>query len=463
MQSIDDYSRVYKSIEDFIDTPISRDQSDAHFGTIRRTINGFNMKLVTADDVQFTQLDFNLTSYQVTSLCGDSLSRLVANNAFFVSDFTDVTKYNDKERPEKYTPSGQGFFCVNYQQDGALLPMAIRLTDTNLMYTPFDHPNEWRLAKMAFNAMEISAQQMQHFVETHLVYEPIRVEMMRAMSPYHPIYNLMDHHLFGVFGIPILARVGLLEDQTTLDSTFGWGAVGCLHYVLNYFQSPTLSLSYSFLDDIKARGVHHIPNHKVVEYGTLLHAELSKFTAAYIDVYYKSDRDVANDRELQNWALWSSQLELVQDFPSELRTKTQLHRLLTHIIFQVSVKHHAMNGQVTWHSISAPFSVPSLWNEPLPTRKGVAIDLSKYIIPDQYLPDLVHVAATFQREIPSRLTLLNAYDAQRFQQHPELQDVLVQFKKNMMTLDTAMAAREAQAAQPYEFLRPSRLPYFGWI
>lgn len=462
VRTLKDCDAFYEKTRPLMPTPPSIDQSDDNFAALRLSRSGYSMELLRSTDPRLEHVDLNLTSFQARTLCGASTAELFATDSLFVSDFGDVARYNDPDKPEKFAANVQGFFCVD-RRDQRFLPLAIHLVDSNLVYTPFDRPDEWMLAKMVLNTAEIHVQQIRHFAEIHLVFEPLRVEMTRALAADHPVYKFLNHHLYAAYGLTIIGRKLLWDDQTQYDKTFGWGATGSMRYMMDVLTDPTLSFTNSFPKDVQRRGLQHIPGHKFATYGTWIYDALDRFVDAYLRDAYASDEDVLADADLQTWALWASQLGSVLDFPSSFDSRQALKEIMVHTAFQNAVKHHMMNGQVCWEIISIPYSVPAIW-KPLPLEKGAALDLDEYMMPHDRMGDLLSMVSSFSRKAPERLTLLHGYaDAGFTVESQQLQDGIDTFATDMQQIEQNIDAMERDERYPVTHMRPSKLPYFAWI
>lgn len=468
IQQISDAIAVYDSIASLMPTPVSLDQSDANFGAMRTSLSGHTLKLMQThgNTSSYAGVDFSLTSDQIVQLCGDSLDALKATRSLFVLDFDDIAKYNDPFEPHKYIANVQGFFCVSQAPIAAskLMPLAIRILDTGLVYTPFDQPHEWMLAKMTLNAAETQYQQVRHFTEFHLVLEPVRVELMRAMDPSHAVYKFLSHHLRSSLAFPILGRKTTFDYQTPADKTFAWGADGSIRFMMDMLRDrDELSFASSFPDQVVRHGWNHIPNHKYAIYGTWYHDALERFVHVYVHDIYASDAQLLDDQDLQLWARLTSQVETVLDFPPRFTTREQLTKIMVHVAFQCAVKHHIMFGHVTWNAVSIPFSVPALW-KPLPLEKGSAFNLNEYMMPPTLMPALLRAMASFSRKTPDHLTLAHGYaDADIPKHSQQLQAAVDRFAMDMRSIERKITQLERNELHPITHLLPSKLPYFEWV
>jgi hypothetical protein len=466
--TVESYHQVYAKLEkeNLLVQPKAVDNSDASFGAMRLGIKGHNLKLVR--DSEYSEYIDHLSDAQVAGVCGwhsgplkSQISGACKNHRIFVSDFSDHREYTDEAaQHEKYGPSVIGFFCYNTAKR-QLLPFAIAILDTKLTYTPQDTPEEWQLAKMALDAADVNFQQMRHFVEIHMVYVPVQVEMMRSMATNHPIYALLDYHFFSNFVLEHLGGKILFAAKSDYDQTMAFGAAGSLRYIYQDFDK--VSFQNDFPTEVKARGLRYLPNHRCAKYGKKYYEAVNKFVTSYVHAHYPTDTDVRNDFELQLWAKRASQIEKIHGFPARFRGRSDLIKLVTHLVFQNSVKHHFLNGAVTWHGSAAPYSTGAIWNTPLPTKRGVKVNPLDYAIPLAKVPELVSVNANFLRLMPRKYTALETYYAAPFTNEPKLSKPIAEFHNAMEALERNIVEAESEEEFPNDLMKPSLMPHFPYI
>lgn len=469
-ETLSDYTAFYDRVASkFAPRPTSTDISDESFGSQRTTTKGFRLRAFRPETDAWPH-DASLdVAANVARLCGrndSSVASLAQAKRLFVSDFSTLGQWNSESsestNSRKYVASVVAYFC--YHADAQQLrPLAIRVVDTNITYTPFDRPAEWTLAKMAVEAAETTDQQMQHLVDTHAVFVPLRVEVLRTLAPTHPVRALLLRALRLDLGIEKLAAELLLNTSTPLDLTFGLGAVGCTRLFAH--QLAQLSMRHDFLHDVATRGVDRLPIHKYAAYGRRYYDAIAAMVGAYLRAYYPSDRAVEDDVEIQNWAAASASIGHLRDFPPRFETVQSLQTLLTHVLFQAFVRHHAMNGAVSWDSVSVPFSTPALWQR-LPTHKlrdNETLDVLAYSIPKTQLPLLVTLALTFRRDVPGSEALGSLFQAPVFTNESRLSAVARSFELALASIDELIVATELHESRPYHVLRPSVLARYGWI
>ncbi|RLN87795.1 hypothetical protein BBJ28_00018710 [Nothophytophthora sp. Chile5] len=499
LTSADAYTEFYELFRPVVDAPLTAvDHGDAAFGASRLSERGFNLRAIRADDPD--PVDATLTAANVAALCGAnaSVQTLRERKALFVVDLSTIGQWGDasvrkvnstqptvdeqrtvdEQLPTKYLPSVLGYFCFTSDAasvasatpsattspaSGQLVPLAITLLDSGVTYTPLDPPNEWQLAKTALNAAEATFQQMQHFAESHTLSIPIRVELYRSLATRHPVRALLLRHFAWDFGLEQQAGVVLFNASTPLDRTFGLGAAGCVRFL--HDARRRISLDDDVFSDVTARGVAHLPG-KYAAYGKLHHAAIASFLASFLDVYYPADEGVLSDVELQNWAAACAEIPHLHAFPSRFEDKAGLAKLLTRLLFQSAVKHHAMNGEVTWNTVAMPYSAPALW-KPLPDRKQrdghPEVDVFSYLQPRELFPVLVFLTALFNRPRPAETTLQSAYHVPPFSQEPRLAKAIRTYDDELRAIDAFIVANEQHEPQPYHVLRPGNLPHNTWI
>lgn len=461
--TIADYATFYDNATRFAPKPMSTDISDESFGAQRVSIKAFSLRAFRSDNDSLPRDPALTHASNVAEICGSrqrSVTDVAASNKLFVTDFSDFSQWSETSGA-KYIASVVAYFCYN-DEANELLPLAIRIVDTNVTYTPFDRPEEWTLAKMVADAAEISFQQMQHYADTHAVFLPLRVEALRNLASEHPVSALLLRASKLDLGLESLAARILLNTSTPLDMTFGFGAIGCTKFLGH--QLAQLSMEHDFPTDIQSRGLEHLPIYKYGTYGQLHFDALTNMVRAYLKAYYPSDQDVKDDSELQNWAKAAAAIAQLRGFPNKFASLTELQKMLTHVLFQTFVRHHAMNGATSWESVSVPYSTPALWKK-LPNRKlteGETLNVLEYSTPQRQLPVLVVLSLSFNRHVPESESLYSLFNVSPFQQ-AKLAVVISDFENALKTIEAKIEAAEAGEKWPYLTLRPSALARSGWI
>lgn len=140
--------------------------------------------------------------------------------------------------------------------------------------------------------------------------------MFRNLAAAHPVSALLLRTNHIEFALEKRATAGLFNASTLLDVTFGWGAAGCLEFVGH--QLASASITFDFEADIASRGLQHLPVHK---YAKLYSDVFARSVGKLLDIFYASDKAVAADVELQNWAMSCAAVMQLRGFPATFTSK----------------------------------------------------------------------------------------------------------------------------------------------
>ncbi|MDD9952583.1 MAG: lipoxygenase family protein [Zetaproteobacteria bacterium] len=457
--TLEDLVRMYQSFTTLWPVPYTVDnwKSDFQFAELRRTYFGHQLKKV---DASF--FDLGLSPTQLSHLLGSD--KPLAEHALYGIDLRDVEKYNANDGRPQRVPGSQVLFALNSCDDFVVL--GIKLSN-GLVYTPFDAEEEWMMAKIAVNTGEFLYTSAQHFMDTHLLVEPIRVELMRHVSRQHPVHALLMHHLKNGYGNTILGFRKLFTNGTPLDQLSAWGAKGYMEFYGKQTEQR-VDFSKTLEQDYEQRGLNDLPGYRQAEDSRAVRDVLRQFVHDYLRAFYggrHADRNIAADQELQDWAAAcvSAQGGHVLNFPESITSLEQLVDTVTHIIYLVAVKHHAMNSAVVWHTAALPATTVGMW-APIPTRKGAPINLRAFLPPT---PELVAaqvlVAQVFLRKLQPQDSLLNSYVGNL----PTRRDPweVKAFRRRLRRVMKDIQQRESQRGEKvlYDILSPDKLPYFVWI
>jgi hypothetical protein len=277
----------------------------------------------------------------------------------------------------------------------------------------------------------------------------------------HPVFALLDYHLFADFGMEYFARRELLSPGTPYDQVTGYGATGSLRAVMREFETTSIALDLP--TDLAAREVQSLPDYRLNRYGTRYYDIIRTFVGRYVRAYYPTEDAVRGDAELQTWAERCSRLEHIHGFPSSFTGYDGLAQVLAYFIFQNAVKHHFMNGHASWHSIAPPFHASALYNKPLPTKKGVEVNPMDYAVPSEMVPEMAYLYAWFTRQVPLNASALNFYETDPFASEAVLAEPIEELQRSMRDMEHFVSFAEGQEVHPIDIYRPSSLPFFSFI
>jgi arachidonate 5-lipoxygenase len=112
-------------------------------------------------------------------------------------------------------------------------------------------------------------------------------------------------------------------------------------------------------------GPEELPKYFYRDDATAIWEAILNYTNDMIGVYYKTEDDIKNDTELQEWAAEINKVALKDHgFPSPIKDKAELGLVLTTIIFTVSAQHAAVNFSQFETFAYIPASPGALYSEP---------------------------------------------------------------------------------------------------
>ncbi|KAJ0254801.1 Linoleate 9S-lipoxygenase 5 [Hirschfeldia incana] len=302
---------------------------------------------------------------------GISVHEALEQNKLFILDHHDalmpyLTRINSTNTKTYATRT-----LLLLQEDVTLKPLAIELSlphaqgkshgSVSKIFTPSEKGVEgsvWQLAK-AYAAVNDSGyhQLISHWLQTHAVIEPFIIASNRQLSVVHPIYKLLHPHFRDTMNINALARHVLINSDGVLERT-----VYPSRYAME--MSSSIYKSWVFTDqalpkDLLKRGVAVedsssdngvkllIEDYPFAVDGLEIWSAIKTWVTEYCSFYYKNDRTVQTDTEIQSW--WTElRTEGHGDIQHEawwpsMQTRDDLIESCTIIIWIASALHAAVN------------------------------------------------------------------------------------------------------------------------
>ncbi|XP_023564167.1 arachidonate 5-lipoxygenase isoform X2 [Octodon degus] len=302
--------------------------------------------------------------------------------------------------------------CLLYKNlANKIVPIAIQLNQTpgeeNPIFLPSDAKYDWLLAKIWVRSSDFHVHQtITHLLRTHLVSEVFGIAMYRQLPAVHPIFKLLVAHVRFTIAINTKAREQLICEYGLFDKANATGGGGHVQMVQRAMQDLTYA-SLCFPEAIRARGMdsaEDIPYYFYRDDGLRVWEAIHSFVAEVVDIYYESDQVVAEDTELQAFAkdvyVYGMRGCKASGFPKSLRSREQLTKYLTVVIFTASAQHAAVNfGQL----------------------------------------------------------FLGMYPEEHFTEKP-VKEAMVRFRKNLEAIVSVIAERNKNKKLPYYYLSPDRIP-----
>ena len=201
---------------------------------------------------------------------------------------------------------------------------------------------------------------------------------MRNIPDAHPLYRLLVPHFRYTIGINHAARKRLINQGGLIDQVFSIGGQGKEMLFKRAYKIFNV-WGASVKANVKKRGVDDIdllPFYYYRDDGMMIWDAIEKYVKKIVDHFYKSDDDVKQDKELQNWANdihdngfpGYDGVRNGHGFPDQFNNKEDLIQQCTLIMFNGSAQHAAVNfGQFNMAGF-VPNS-PYAMRRPPPTKK----------------------------------------------------------------------------------------------
>ncbi|XP_021742502.1 probable linoleate 9S-lipoxygenase 5 [Chenopodium quinoa] len=322
------------------------------------------------DPVAFGNQNSSITKECIQgNLDGLSVEEAMQRNKLFILDHHDIVmpflrQINAETKSKVYATRTILFL----KEDGTLKPLVIELSLPHENGDKFGAVSElhapandgikaslWQLAK-AYVAVNDSAyhQLISHWLHTHAVMEPFIIASNRQLSMLHPIYKLLHPHFRDTMPVNTVARQIALNANGLFEQ-----AVFPRKYVVHWTSSlyKKWALTEQALPrDLINRGmaVKDSQGYKLLieDYpyavdGLQIWGAIETWVKEYCLFYYKTDKMVANDPELQSW--WKEIREIGhgdkkdEKWWPEMKTFDELTETCTTIIWVASALHAVVN------------------------------------------------------------------------------------------------------------------------
>ncbi|KAK6360878.1 hypothetical protein TWF730_006994 [Orbilia blumenaviensis] len=391
LKTLDDYTKLYDHWkETTAPTGVSPGslknyRQDLFFSMQRLSTNPYALqRLFPGED-----LPFIVDDTIAVGLTGRKLTKLLSEGRLFYVDHSGIRHF-ETEKPANYAGGCDAYFYIS-PSDGQFLPLAIRANyDSDLIYSPYDTPDDWMLAKMMFNADDLFMAQFYHFSGSHYVTEAVYQAAIRTLSEEHPILAVLKRLMYGAFGIRPLAVSVLFAKGGVIDQHFGYSGRAAEVYSDYLYTSGIAGAVQGnyFKTNLRGRGLidfeegpplKHFPFY---EDALPIWNAMRTFMTVLVNTYYPDNNAITNDDELMQWVDEANGPAKVVDFPTReiMTTRAKLIDLLTHMAHLVSTAHHVVNTNaiITIGGV-LPLN-PGGLSRPIPTTKGVK-NIVKYLPP----------------------------------------------------------------------------------
>ena len=359
-------------------------RDDVWFGS--QFLNGSNPEVIRK--CEKVPDNFPLKNEMVDKLLdrGYNLDKATKDGLIYLVDYKILEGVATMGKPDdkRYITPSMGLLYLRNNDD--MVPIAIQLgqqpgPDTPIWTPQQDTEWDWIMAKLWLRCADTQYHQMiTHLLRCHLMMEPTAVASWRNLSSVHPVWKLLYSHTKGIMAINTLGRNALIPEGGAADQVLSIGGGGHVALMQKYYRSVTFD-SYDLDKDLTERGVKDLRKFHYKNDALLLWDAIKKFVAEIIDIYYKNDRDVQKDNEIQDWIrdlhdngykFGSNGVD--KKVPQSLKKPEELIHFLTMVIFTCSCQHAAVNfSQLATYGFHP--NSPTLMRQPPPTKRG-EVDLS---------------------------------------------------------------------------------------
>ncbi|KAL1779463.1 arachidonate 15-lipoxygenase [Sigmodon hispidus] len=352
---------------------------------------------------------------------------------------------------------------LKLQPDGQLLPMAIQLELPKIgstpppIFTPEDPPVNWLLAKCWVRNSDLQLHELQsHLLRGHLMAEVLSVATMRSLPSVHPVYKLLVPHLLYTLEINVRARNDLISESGFFDKAMSTGGGGHV----DLLKKAGVYLTYSSLcppDDLAERGLLGVQSCFYATDALRLWEVINRYVAGIFELYYKTDKAVRDDYELQSWCREITEIGLqgAQDrgFPTSLQSRAQACYFITMCIFTCTAQHSSVHlGQLDWF-YWVP-NAPCTMRLPPPTSKDATMEKLMATLPNPNQSTLqINVVWLLGRRQAVMVPL--GQHSEEYFTSSEAKAVLQKFREELAVLDKEIEIRNKSLDIPYEYLQPS--------
>ena len=394
--------------------------------------------------------------------------RAIQEGGLFVTDYAILDDVQPQENKFITAPIAL-YSAERIRGDFQLIPIAIQLGQVpgeSLLCTPLDGV-DWQMAKLIAQTAEFYVHQMyRHLGQTHSVMEPIALATVRELAARHPVNVLLKPHFEFTMAVNSLADELLLQPGAAIDISFP----GTLESSKQLAEQGVSDLFNNFSDyalpnNLRQRGIDNPSTLRDCPYrddGLLVWNTLEEYVSRYIGIYYKSNRDILQDSELQNW-LKTLRKPVneggfgVVSLPETLTNRDQLIDILTQIIFTGGPQHSAIALTQYQYMAFIP-NMPAALYQPIPTAKGKFGDETSLT---SFLPDtrLSLIQIQFMSTIGTKSDpkAFTDFGKNSFQD-PRAIRVLKGLQNRLEIVERRIKRRNKRRQECYPNFLPSRMP-----
>lgn len=412
--------------------------------------------------------NFPVTNAVFTSIKGfehDNFENALREGRLFIADYVALKDIQNGvyNSIQKYSYAPKALFALKISDKAeSLQAIAIQCEQDSNDNTPLFTPNDeqaWEMAKTIVQIADFNHHELiTHLSATHLLIEPFVVSTHRQLAKNHPLRILLIPHFQGTIFINYSAQKRLVNNNGPFDKLFS-GTMPTNRAVVEKRLSK--SFNDSMLNvDLKLREVE---SEKLIypyrDDALRLWQAIEKWVSDYLNLYYKNNQDIINDKELQNWTKELVTKGNVKGFgdkaSNEIKSLAYLKEATTMIIFTSSAQHSAVNFTQQAYPGFTP-NMPASGYKPAPKNKQqTQKDWLELIAPIDLSDDQTDLMFTLSGV---HYTTLGNYPLWYFQDK-RIQEFVKKFKNNLKNIEQQIKTRNIENKDSfYTYMLPSGIP-----
>lgn len=456
-------------------------QTDNSFAEQRLSgANPLILRLLQANDPRARILD-RIPSHQQNFEPLFNVSQELQDGNIYIADYTGTDESykgpsrvqgGTAEKGRKYLPKPRAFFrwrSIGIRDRGEMMPIAIQLDATSdRIYTPFDAPQDWLLAKICVQVADGNHHEMNsHLCRTHFVMEPIAVGTARQLAKNHPLSLLLTPHFRFMLTNNNLGRARLINPGGPVDELLAGTLAESMELVKDAYETWSLD-QCSFLTELKNRDmndVNRLPHYPYRDDGMLLWKAIHSFVSSYLNYFYANVDAIANDTELQKWAqeLAAQDGGKVKGMPQRIDTVAQLIEIVTTIIFICGPQHSAVNyAQYEYMTFVANMPLAAYRDIPTPEETITEEQILKLLPPYKRAADQLQSLFILSAYRYDKLGYYDKSFKEVYQENLEsifagtpIEIMVEKFQQDLRLAEQEIDSNNQRRIVPYSYLKPS--------
>jgi arachidonate 15-lipoxygenase len=407
---------------------------------------------------------FPFTDAHLGAVAGNGLTLVeeAAAGRLYFADFEELAhiKGSDYKGRHRTIPSPRALFWWNRNDEKLhTVGIQVRRQEGARVFLPSDPLLDWVAAKIAYQCADACHQEIgTHFAWTHMVMAPVAVITNRQLADQHPVHLLLAPHFRFYLFDNELGRVSFINPGGPVDRMLGGTLEESLGIPLRLYKVWNIR-DFTLPAELARRGVADpeiLTRYPMRDDGLPIWYAIDAFVGNYLDIYYKSDVDVAADPELQAWTRELASHDASQNggciagMPERIDSVGLLQELLTTIIWICGPLHSMLNFS-QWDYINLPNMSYALYAE-VPEEVGATTyDTLMRIMPP-------FSQASYQLwwcKILTSYRYDKLGDYLRQFSAPEAQLAVQVFQQRLQVIEKETEARDAARPVSFPYLRPS--------